>query len=99
MKVTLKDGTVLDAVGVEKTYNPRNVQGIVFSIRMNSDADVEDLREIFNPDALESIIVGEGASAKTVNGYTQVDSIRKLYGGEADYDTAVDLVKQAGKEG
>lgn len=94
MKLTLKDGTVVDAVGVEESYYPRNTQGVVFSIRMNSDADVEDLRGIFTPQALESITVGEGVSAKTVTGYTQVDSIRKLYAGNAGYDTVVDLVKE-----
>ena len=40
--------------------------------------------------------VGEGEEAKTISGYTQVDSIRKTYGGAGAYNATVDLVKGAG---
>ena len=96
MKLTLKNGTVLEAVSVEESYYPRNTQGVVLSIRLDSDEDIETLKETFSPAALETIKVGEGEDAKTLTGYMQVDSIRKLYGGENDYNTAVDLTKQAG---
>ena len=93
MKLTLKSGTVIDVTDVEETYYPRNTQGVVLNIRMNSAEGIEGFKEVFTPEALESITVGEGDEAKTITGYTQVDSIRKFYGGNAAYDTAVDLVK------
>ena len=40
--------------------------------------------------------VGEGEEAKAITGYTQVDSIRKTYGGAGAYNATVDLVKGAG---
>ncbi len=95
MKLTLNNRTVLDVVTVEESYYPRNTQGVILSIRLNSQEDVEALRDAFTPQALESITVGEGDTAKTITGYTQIDSIRKLYGGDAGYDTGVDLVKGA----
>lgn len=45
MKLVLQSGKTLGVVGVEESYYPRNTQGIVFSTRMNSGADVEALRE------------------------------------------------------
>ncbi len=95
MKLTLKNGTILEAVNVEESYYPRNMQGVVLSIRLNSDEDIETLKDTFTLEALESITVGEGEDAKAIAGYTQVDSIRKLYGGESSYNTAVDLMKPA----
>lgn len=95
MKLTLKNGTVLDAGSVEESYYPRNEQGVVLSVRMNTEDGIEALRETFTPEALESVTVGEGEEAKTISGYTQVDSIRKTYGGAGEYDTTVDLVKGA----
>ncbi len=94
MKVTLKSGTVLEAINVEESYTPRNTQGAVLSIRMVSTDSIETLKDRFTPAALESVTVGEGEAAKTIAGYTQVDSIRKLYDGKMDYDTVVDLVKE-----
>lgn len=96
MKLTLKNGTVLDAVGVEESFYPRNAQGVILNIRMNSGESIDALRGIFTPDALETITVGEGGDAKTIAGYTQIDSMRRLYDGKAEYDTAVDLVKKTG---
>ena len=96
MKLTLKNGTVLDAGSVEESYYPRNEQGVVLSVRMNTEDGIEALRKTFTPEALESVTVGEGEEAKTISGYTQVDSIRKTYGGAGEYDTTVDLVKGAG---
>ena len=96
MKLTLKNGTVLDAGSVEESYYPRNEQGVVLSVRMNTEDGIEALRKVFTPEALESVTVGEGEEAKTISGYTQVDSIRKTYGGAGEYDTTVDLVKGAG---
>ena len=95
MKLTLKNGTVLDVESVEESYYPRNEQGVVLSVRMNTEDGIEALRETFTPEALESVTVGEGEEAKTISGYTQVDSIRKTYGGAGEYDTTVDLVKGA----
>ena len=96
MKLTLKNGTVLDAGSVEESYYPRNEQGVVLSIRMNTEDGIEALRKVFTPEALESVTVGEGEEAKTISGYTQVDSIRKTYGGAGAYDATVDLVKGTG---
>ena len=95
MKLTLKNGTVLDVESVEESYYPRNEQGVVLSVRMNTEDGIEALRETFTPEALESVTVGEGEEAKTISGYTQVDSIRKAYGGAGAYDATVDLVKGA----
>ncbi len=93
MKLTLKNGVLLDVGSVEESYYPRNEQGVVLSIRMHSDDTIETLREVFTPAALESVTVGEGDSVKTITGYTLVDSIRKIYGGDPAFDTAVDLRK------
>ena len=94
MKLTLKNGTVIDVTEVEESYYPRNSCGVALNIRMNSAESIEALRDAFTPEALETITVGEGDEAKTISGYTQVDSIRKFYNGAAAaYDTAVDLVK------
>lgn len=93
MKLTLKNGEVLDVVSVEEGFYPRNDQGVILNIRMNSEQGIEALRDVFDPEVLDSITVGEGEAAKTIAGYTQVDSIRKFYGVDAQYDTAVDLVK------
>lgn len=93
MKLTLKNGTVIDVTDVEESYYPRNTQGVVLNIRMNSDESIEGIRDTFVPEALECLTVGEGDDAKTILGYTRVDSIRKSYGGEAVYNTVVDLVK------
>ena len=94
MKVTLKNGTTLEAVNMEESYTPRNSQGAVLSIRMVSTDSIEALKDRFIPAALESVTVGDGEDAKTITGYTQVDSIRKLYDGQMEYDTVVDLVKE-----
>lgn len=94
MKVTLKNGTALEAVNVEESYSPRNTQGAVLSIRMVNDDSIETLKSLFAPAALESVTVGEGEDAKTITGYTRVDSIRKLYSGQMDYDAVVDLVTE-----
>lgn len=94
MKVTLKNGKALEAVSVEESYTPRNVQGAVLSIRMVSTESIEALKNQFTPAALESVTVGEGENAKTITGYTRTDSIRKLYDGQMEYDTVVDLVKE-----
>ena len=96
MKLTLKNSTVLDVESVEESYYPRNEQGVVLSIRMNTEDGIEALRKVFTPEALESVTVGEGEEAKTISGYTQVDSIRKTYGGAGEYDATVDLVKGTG---
>ena len=80
---------------MEESYYPRNEQGVVLSVRMNTEDGIEALRETFTPEALESVTVGEGEEAKTISGYTQVDSIRKTYGGAGEYDTTGDLVKGA----
>ncbi len=93
MKLTLKNGTVLDVESVEESYYPRNEQGVVLSIRMNTEDGIEALRETFTPEALESVTVGEGEDVKTISGYTQLDSIRKSYDGAAEYNTTVDLRK------
>lgn len=93
MKLTLKNGTVLDTVSVEESYYPRNSQGVILSIRMNSEESIKTLRGTFTPGALETITVGEGEDAKTIAGYTQIDSMRRLYDGKSEYDTVVDLVK------
>lgn len=95
MKVTLKNGTALEAVSVEESYTPRNTQGAVLSIRMVSTKSIDELRDLFVPAVLESVTVGEGEAAKTIAGYTQVDSIRKLYDGQMEYDTTVDLVRES----
>lgn len=94
MKLTLKNGRVIDVVDVEESYYPRNTQGVVLNLHMNSDESIENIRDTFATEALESITVGEGDNAKTILGYTLVDSIRKFYGGGAEYDTTVTLVKQ-----
>ena len=36
MKLTLNNRTVLDVVTVEESYYPRNTQGVILSIRLNS---------------------------------------------------------------
>ena len=56
----------------------------VLSIRMVSTDSIETLKDRFTPAALESVTVGEGEAAKTIAGYTQVDSIRKLYDGKME---------------
>ena len=94
MKVTLKNGTTLEAVNMEESYTPRNTQGAVLSIRMVSTKSIEELKGIFTPAALESVTAGEGEDAKSIAGYTQVDSIRKLYDGQMEYDTVVDLIQE-----
>lgn len=94
MKLTLGNGTVMDVTDVEESYYPRNTQGVVLNIRMNSGESIEALRDAFSPEALETVTVGEGEEAKVISGYTRVDSIRRFYGGEMGYDTAVDLVKR-----
>ena len=94
MKVTLKNGTTLEAVNMEESYTPRNAQGAVLSIRMVSTKSIEELKGIFTPAALESVTVGDGEDAKTITGYTQVDSIRKFYDGQMEYDTVVDLIQE-----
>ena len=96
MKLTLKNGTVLDVEGVEESYYPRNEQGVVLSVRMNTEDGIEALGQVFSPQAVESITIGEGDSAKHITGYTRIDSIRKSYGGAGAYDATVDLVKGAG---
>ncbi len=97
MKLTLANGTILDVESVEESYyRSHNAQGVVLSIHMNSGEDIETLKETFASEAVESITVGEGGDAKTIAGYTQIDSIRKTYGGAGAYDTTVDLVKGAG---
>lgn len=93
MKLTLNNGTVMDVADVEESYYPRNTQGVVLSVRMNSGESIEALRGTFVPEALGTVTVGEGEDAKVISGYTRVDSIRKFYGREMGYDTAVDLVK------
>lgn len=95
MKLNLANGKVLDVVDVEETFYPRNVQGVILNIHMNSDEDIETLKDTFIPDALSEIVVGEGDDAKTIIGYTQVDSIRRLYRGGNLYNTMIDLVKAA----
>ena len=65
----------------------------MLSIRMNTEDGIEALRKVFTPEALESVTVGEGEDVKTISGYTQLDSIRKSYGGAAEYNTTVDLRK------
>ena len=95
MKLTLKNGTVLDVESVEESYYPRNTQGVVLSVRMNTADSIDSLREAFAPEAVKGITVGEGGSAKTITGYARIDSIRKTYDGAVQYDTTVDLVKQA----
>lgn len=93
MKLTLKNGTVIDVMDVEESYYPRNTQGVVLNLHMNSDESIEDIRDTFVPEALECLTVGEGDDAKTILGYTRVDSIRKSYSGDMEYNTVVDLVK------
>jgi len=93
MKLTLKNGTAMDTMSVEEYYSPGNTQGAILSIRMNSSENIETLRNMFIPEALGSVTVGEGEDAKTIAGYTRIDSIRKLYDGKTEYDTVVDLVK------
>lgn len=99
MKLTLKNGTILDVQSVEESYYPRNTQGVVLSVRLNTDDGIEALREIFTPEALESVTVGQGEDASAILGYTQIDSIRRVYGGDAEYNTTVDLVKLLTAEG
>lgn len=94
MKVTLNNGAALEAVSVEESYTPRNTQGAVLSIRMVSTDSIEALKDRFTPAALETVTVGEGEDVKTVTGYTRIDSIRKLYDGQTEYDAVVDLVKE-----
>ena len=55
--------------------------------------DLHEQQDQQLPEALETLTVGEGDDVKTIPGYTQVDSIRKFYGGGAEYDTTVTLVK------
>ena len=93
MKLTLKNGTVIDVVDVEESYYPRNTQGVLLNIHLNSEGEIEELRDAFVPGALETMTVGEGDDVKTIQGYTQVDSIRKSYGGEAEYDTIATLLQ------
>ena len=60
MKLTLANGTILDVESVEESYYPRNEQGVVLSLRLNTEDGIEALRDIFTPEALESVTVGEG---------------------------------------
>lgn len=60
---------------------PGTPRGVLLNIHMDSQGELEDLRDAFVPEALETLTVGEGDDAKTIPGYTQVDSIRKFYGG------------------
>lgn len=94
MKLTLKNGRILDVQSVEESYYPRNQQGVVLSVRMKGEDDLASLREIFTPEALESVTVGQGDEASTILGYTQIDSIRRFYGGDTEYNITVDLVKE-----
>lgn len=99
MKLTLNNGTVLDTVSVEESYYPRNTQGVILSVRMNSEESIEALRDAFTPEALENILVGEGDGAKAITGYTRVDSIRKFHSGMTEYNTAVDLIRETAEAG
>ena len=64
MKLTLKNGTVIDVTDVEESYYPRNTQGVVLNLHMNSDESIEDLRDTFVPEALECLTVGEGETLR-----------------------------------
>lgn len=96
MKVTLKNGTTLTAVSVSEDYSPRNTRGVAVSIRMNGDETVEDLRGMFEADgALGTLTIeSDAGDVSTIEGYTVVDSIRKTYGGEFEFSTTVDLIKE-----
>ena len=94
MKLILKNGAAFDVVEVEEAYYPRNTQGLILSIRMNNSEDIEALKTAYTPEALESVTVGEGEDAKALAGYTQIDSIRRLYSGDTGYNTAIGLVKE-----
>ena len=65
-----------------------NGEDTVIEVEKGGDLTIKGDGEISNT-------VGEGEDAKTVAGYTQIDSIRKLYDGQVEYDTVVDLVKAA----
>lgn len=94
MKVTLKDKTVLDAVNVEETWHSSNEQGTLLSIHMDSEKSVEELRGIFRPEAFGCVTIeNDGGQTYTVEGYTRVDSIRRLYDGKMNFNTAVDLAR------
>ena len=60
---------------------PGTPRGVLLNIHLNSEGEIEELRDAFVPGALETLTVGEGDDVKTIPGYTQVDSIRKFYGG------------------
>lgn len=93
MKVTLANGTVIEnVVNVEESFTPRSNRGTVLNIRLNSDLDVDGLRELFTEDALATITVTEGEKATEIKDYVTIDSIRKFYDSRVDYNAAVDLI-------
>lgn len=94
MKVTLKNGMVFEAVNVEESYNPRNNRGTVLSIRANSAETVENLRDMFSAEAITEIHVQNGDADIAFTGYTVLDSVRKFYDGQSQYNTTIDLVRE-----
>lgn len=95
MKVTLKNGGTVEAVSVEESFTPRSGNNTVLSIRMDQDDDVDALRNIFTPEETSVIQVESGEKTATFTGYTQIDSVRRIFDGMMDYNAVVDLVKPA----
>lgn len=93
MKVTLKSGKTLEAVNVEESYNPRGNQNTVLSIRMNCGESVAQLREVFTPEETESVQVEYRGEPVTFTGYTRIDSVRRYFDEQVEYNATVDLVQ------
>lgn len=94
MKITLNNGKVLEAESVEESFSPRmETRGVVLHIGLRTDSSVKELAGIFTPEAISSITVGEGESAGVLEGYGEVDAIRKLYNAGQGTNTYVDLLK------
>lgn len=51
-----------------------------------------------NVEAIANVTANDGEKDTVISGYTVLDSIRKIYDGNADYNTAIDLLKDENDE-
>lgn len=94
MTIKLVNGKTYDAICVEESYSPRmEDRGVTLNLHFNSEESVEELRDVFTAETTATIKVVDGDAETTIQGYTEVDSIRRIYDGNFDFNTAVDMVK------
>lgn len=93
MKVTLNSGKTIEAVSVEESFNPRGSQNTVLSIRMACAENVAQLREIFTPEETATVQVEYHGETVAFEGYTKIDSVRRYFDDQVEYNATVDLVQ------